>query len=121
MDSKIVEFLDKEKICVLSVLMSDGSPHSATVHFSYEGEPLRFFIQTTNTTVKVKSLLNGQTAKASMVIGFSEKDWITFQMRGTAKIISDAGQLEELHKIHYKKQPEAERRKGPNTVFIEFT
>jgi general stress protein 26 len=121
MNSNIIEFIKKERVGVLSVVLADGTPHSATVHFSESIEPLKFFIQTTNSTTKVKPFLSGEPGKAAFVIGFSEKDWLTLQMRGSVRIVSDKNELEEVCRIHYKKQPAAEEYKGPQTVFLEFT
>lgn len=121
MNPKISDFLKKERVGVVSVILVDGAPHSATVHYSHEESPLRFFIQTTNTTAKVQNLLDGKTAKAAMVIGFSEQDWLTIQMRGNIRIVSDKSELEKIYNIHYQKHPDAEKYKGPKTVFLEFT
>ena len=122
MNEQILNFISKERVCVLSVILPDGTSHSAAVHYSHQTEPLKIFIQTINTTEKVKGLLNGEIGKASVVIGFSEQDWLTLQMRGDIKIISDSGQLQEIYKIHYAKHPDAEQYKNnPGTVFLEFT
>lgn len=121
MNPKISDFLNKEPVGVVSVLLADGSPHAATVHYSHNEQRLKFFIQTTNTTVKAQNLLDGKTTKAAMVIGFSEQDWLTLQMRGSIRIVFDKNELEEIYKIHYKKHPDAEKYKGPKTVFLEFT
>ena len=120
MDSKIINFIAKEQVCALSVLLSDGVPHIATVHYSHTENPLRIFIQTSNTTTKAKALVNRENAKAAIVIGFSEEDWLTLQMRGDIKIVSNKDELEEIYKIHYKKHPDAEQYKGPQTIFLEF-
>ena len=121
MDSKIVDFLKKERVGVLSVILPEGIPHSATVHFSESIDPLKLYIQTSNRTTKVKPFLNGKSGKAAFVIGFSERDWLTLQMRGSIVAIRDKKELERIYKIHYKKQPEAEQYKGPKTVFLKFT
>ncbi len=121
MNPKIIEYIRKERICVLSVVQADGTSHSATVHFSHEENPLSLFIQTSNTSEKAKPFLKGETSKASMVIGFSEQEWLTLQMKGDMKIITDPEALEKAFKTHYKKHPEAEKRKGPDTVILQFT
>ena len=122
MNPQILNFITKERACVLSVILPDGTPHSAAVHYSHQNGPLKIFIQTTNTTEKVKGLLNGETGKASLVIGFSEQDWLTLQIRGDIKIVSELNQLQEIYKIHYAKHPDAEQYKNnPGTVFLEFT
>ena len=121
MDQKIKDFLKKEHVGVISVLLADGSPHSATVHYSHQESPLKFFIQTSNGTVKVQNLLDGKIGRAAMVIGFSEQDWLTIQMRGAIRAVTDSNELETIYKIHYAKHPDAEKYKGPKTVFLEFT
>ena len=121
MNSKILKFLEKERVGVISVILPDNISHSASVHFSNKENPLKIFIQTTNTTEKVRPFLDGKVGKASVVIGFSEKDWLTLQMRGDMKIVSSPEELKKIYKIHYKKHPDAEQYKGPKTVFLEFT
>ena len=121
MDSNIIKFLTRERVCVLSITLPDGTPHSATMHYSEEFNPLKLFIQTSNTTTKVQAFLDGEIKRAAVVIGFSEKDWLTLQMRGTIRIVSNPKELETIYKIHYKKHPDAEQYKGPKTVFLEFT
>ena len=122
MNQQIIDLISKERVCVISTILPGNISHSAAMHFSHQTDPLRIFIQTTNNTEKVKGILNGETGKASIVIGFSEQDWLTLQMRGDIKIISDPERLPEIHKVHYKKNPDAEQYKeSSNTVFLEFT
>ncbi len=120
MDSKIKDFLEKQRVGVLSVVLSDGASHSATVHYSHQTNPIKIFIQTTNTTLKAQPFLKGEVGKGSFVTGFSEEEWLTLQMHGTVKKISDEKELEDVYKIHYAKHPDAEQYKGPKTVFLEF-
>lgn len=121
MDTKINDFLITERVGTLSVIIADNTPHSATVHYSHQLNPLKLFIQTSNSTTKAKPFLNGEIGKASFVVGFSEEEWLTFQMRGTIRQIVDPEVLSNIYKIHYKKHPEAKQYKGPKTVFLEFT
>lgn len=121
MNPKILNFLAQERVGAISVLLPNGAPHSAAVHYSLQKDPLKIYIQTSNNTKKVQGLLDGKTSKAAMVFGFSEEDWLTLQMDGNARLISDAEKLQSIYKIHYQKNPEAEKYKGANTVFIEFT
>lgn len=121
MNPVISNFLMKEKVGVLSVILADGTPHSATMHYSYKDEPFKIYIQTSNTTLKAQPFLNGEVGKGAMAIGFSEEDWLTLQIHGDIRIISGHEELEEVYKIHYKKNPDAEQYKGPKTVFLEFT
>lgn len=121
MDPTALKFIEKERVCVISVVLADGSPHSAVVHYSYEPEPLRLFIQTYPTT-KVQAVSEqGGSAKAALVIGFDEKEFVTLQMRGFVRIVSDQKSLDHIYKVHYAKHPDTEKYKGPSTVFFEFT
>lgn len=120
MDPKIKEFIDKEILGVFSINLSDGAPHGATVHFSYSENPFVFYIMTENTTLKAQTLLKNEIQKASLVIGFSEKVWITLQMRGNVKIVTDEKELEETGKVHFGKFPKSENYKSPQTVFLKF-
>lgn len=121
MDPKALDLLKKERVCVLAVTLADGAPHSATVHYSELLEPVKLFIQT-YPTVKAKAIQErGGRAKASIVVGTSEAEFVTLQMRGDIRIVTDAGELEEIFKIHYAKQPQAEKYKSPSTIILEFT
>jgi uncharacterized protein YhbP (UPF0306 family) len=121
MNSKIEQFITKERVCCLAVIIENNVLHGAAVHYSHQSAPLKLFFQTTNKTVKAAPFLNGEIGNASVVIGQSEQDWLTLQMRGTVRKISSPEELREVYKIHYKKHPEAEQYKNEATVFLEFT
>lgn len=121
MDQKVLDFLDKEKVCVLSVCLPDGSCHAASMHFSYQDEPLNIFIGTEKTTKKVQGLLNGGSARASVVIGFDEATMMTVQMDGDVRMAT-AEEMANVHKVHYTKHPGSEKYKDlPDTCFLIFT
>lgn len=121
MDQKVLDFLAKEKVCVLSVCMPDGSCHSAAMHFSHQNEPLSVFIGTEKTTKKVQGLLNSEPVKASVVVGFDDAAMITVQMDGAVKMATSV-ELENIHKVHYTKHPGAEKyANSPDTCFLIFT
>ena len=118
---QILEFIKKERMCALTTILLNGAPHAAALHFSHQENPFEFFVQTTNKSKKVSGLLDGETGKASMVIGFSEQEWLTFQMDGNIKVVTDQNELTEIHKTHYAKHPDAEQWKDdPETVFLKF-
>ena len=116
-----LEFIKKERVCVLSVVLTDGSPHLATLHYSSTVEPVKIFIQTSPTVKTAAIKERGGEAKAAVVIGFDEQEFVTLQMRGYVRMVSDPKELGAIYKIHYVKYPKAEKRKGPNTIFLEFT
>lgn len=121
MNPTIKTYLEKEPVCVLSGILPDGTSHSSTVHFSHQESPFKLFFQTRKTTAKHDALTAGSNNSASVVIGFNENEMVTLQMRGTVRIVSDAKEIEDLTAVHYKKHPSAEKRRGPETIFIEFT
>lgn len=122
MDSKILEFLKKNRVSVLSVVLSDGMPHTSALHYSHKEEPLEFYFSTENTSRKCQGLLKGETTKGSLVVGFNEEEMITVQLDGQAQAVLDPAELEPVKKVHYAKHPEAKRwENDPATVFLKFT
>lgn len=115
-----IDLLHKERVGALSVVLSDGSPHIAVVHYSQQTDPVKIFIQT-YPTVKTGAIKDkGGVAKAALVVGLSEQEFVTLQMRGNIRIVSDAKELDDIYKVHYAKHPDAEKYKGSNTIFLEF-
>jgi general stress protein 26 len=121
MNPDAVELLKKERVCLLAVPMGDGAPHAAVVHYSAQAEPVKIFVQT-YPTVKTKAIQDaGGSAKAAVVVGMDEKTFITLQMRGMVRIVTNQAELEAIYKIHYAKHPGAQKYQDANTIFLEFT
>ena len=120
MDKRVLRFLAKQRVCSLSVLLKDGSPHSAAMHYSNSERPLEIYMQTRNTTKKSELLSKGGSVKASIVVGFSEDEFVTLQMDGEIGILPES-KRSKMQKIHYQKHPDAEKRKDdPATIFLVF-
>lgn len=120
MDRKVLDFLDKHRVCSLSTLLEDGTPHGAAMHYSHSASLFEIYIQTENTSKKCEALLGGKSVKASVVVGFSESEFKTLQIDGNIKILSK-NKLKSIHKIHYTKHPEAKQWKDdPATIFLVF-
>ncbi|TSC88112.1 MAG: hypothetical protein G01um101416_135 [Microgenomates group bacterium Gr01-1014_16] len=118
MNQKILDFIAKERVCVLSICRPEGTCDAAAMHFSHSSDPFVIYIQTENTSRKCRNL----PASASIVIGFNEENMTTLQLEGQIKIISDPSQLPAIHQIHYTKHPHAEQYKSdPATIFMVFT
>lgn len=119
-DKRVLDFLEKERVCVLATLLSDGSPHTAALHFSAQADPICLYFSVDSTSRKYQGLLEADTIKGSITVGFSEVDWITLQMDGLVEKV-DSGDLARVQKIHYAKNPGSEKHKDiPTTVFIKF-
>lgn len=85
-DEKITSFLTRHRISVLSLLRSDNSVHGATVHFAHTDSPFEIVIVTETGSRKASALMPGKTAQASVVVGFSEEEWVELQMSGTVRM-----------------------------------
>lgn len=121
MNPDALALITKERICVLSVVLPDGTPHSAVLHYSHTSDPLIFVMQT-YPTVKTETIQAlGGTAKASMVIGLTEAAFVELQMRGTVRMTTDPDEIERLSRAHYTKHPGAEKYKDEDTIYLEFT
>ncbi|MBI4129893.1 pyridoxamine 5'-phosphate oxidase family protein [Candidatus Roizmanbacteria bacterium] len=120
-DKQIIDFLTKQRVSVLTTLLKDGSPHAAALHYSHKINPLELYFSTENTSVKCQALLEGNSVKGSVVIGFSEEEWITLQMDGEVTAIFDTDKLKAAQAIHYPKHPKAAQYKDdPATIFLKF-
>lgn len=122
MDKKIVDFLTKHRVGSLTVLLPDGQPHAAALHYSHKEAPLSVYFSTENTSRKAQGLLKGEATKAAVVIGFSEEEWITLQMDGEVEAILDNNELVGAQALHYAKHPSSAKYKDdPATIFLKFT
>ena len=120
-DQRIINFLKSSRVGVLSVLLKNGFPHGATVHFSHQENPIRLFFLTDRNYKKCEALLEGNPVQASFVTGFSEEEMRTLQLDGTARIVSGADELTTLKQVHFRKIPTAKQYEDdPDSVFLEF-
>lgn len=119
--ASVLNFLESHRVCSLAVTLKDGTPHGAAMHYSHNSKEFEIYIQTEKDSKKCEAISDGQPTKATVVIGFSEDEWKTFQADGDIILVSDARELKNIHKIHYQKHPEAEKYKDlPETVFVKF-
>ncbi len=121
MDSKVLNYIDTQRVGVFAIEMLDGSPHAATVHFAYTQDPFEFYIVTDATYRKAEPLLKNKESRASFVIGSSEEDMKTLQLDGVVQLVS-ANQKGLLEDVYLKKFPEkTEDLKEIQAVFFKFT
>lgn len=115
---EVKKFLHHNTIATLSIVDFEGFPYSSTMHYAQSDDGMTLYFFTNKDTHKVIPLLNGATVKASVVIGFSEKDWLTVQMEGTIHIalLPEERTLAEI--AFYMKFPNAER--GHNIAALVF-
>lgn len=121
MNEDIFKFIDGNNIAVLSVMRSDGSIHGASLHYSNNKEPLEFYFATGKGSRKADSLLNGEVAKASVVIGFKEDEMVTLQMDGDVVAVTDEVEITRVKEIHFIKHPSAKRfENDPDGIYLKF-
>ena len=124
MEPEVIKFLERNRVCSLTTLLLDSTPHSAAVHYSNaidaQGNVKLYF--SVDTEQRKSQLLNVQShSPASVAIGFSEEEWITLQLEGTVNVIKDATLIQQAQQIHYTKVPTSEKFKDyPTTIFLEF-
>lgn len=121
MDKKVLEFIKKNRVSALATVLAHGSPHTAVMHYSHLVNPLELYFSVDKTSVKCQFLLKRKEGKASVVIGFSEQEWITVQIDGLISIVDNREKLRRIKTIHYKKNPSSkEFENDPNTIFLIF-
>ncbi|MFY9457610.1 MAG: pyridoxamine 5'-phosphate oxidase family protein, partial [Candidatus Spechtbacterales bacterium] len=89
MQKSIFQFVQKHRVSVLAIEMPNGVPHAAALHYSEQQDPLKLFFSTTRSSEKLKAFDGKRTVKGSVVIGFSEEEWLTMQMDGEARIVEE--------------------------------
>ena len=123
LDSRIVEYIDTERICVLSVEMMDGSPHGATVHFAYDQERNQFLFETSRPYRKCDALFGREVSRASIVVGVDENNMKTLQIDGTVALVKGEQAQKDFDSVYFAKFPNkiGKNHGGHENVFFIFT
>lgn len=122
MNPEIKNFLIKNRLCVLSIVNDNGNPYSATVFYAFQENPLAFYFLTDKHTKKVDGLLQGISHKASIVIGFTEGVWYTFQAVGAVSLVDATDEKTAAEAMYFLKFPTAQSLiKHPELVLLKFT
>ena len=88
MPPEILEYIASQRVGVLAVEMLDGAPHGATVHFAHSEKPLTFLFETYREYRKAEPLFGRECTRASLVIGFDERNMKTLQMDGVVRCMT---------------------------------
>jgi Predicted flavin-nucleotide-binding protein len=121
MDKRVLKFLQRHRISVLTTLLTDGKPHSASMHYAFSEKPFYFVYLTEKESRKLSGLKVGKTLPASLVIGFSEEEWITMQIEGDFKIINERKELELGWKVYAEKYVGMDKYKNSkDSVLVKF-
>lgn len=121
MDQRLIEFLKKEKVAVLTTIIAENCPHSAVMHFSLSPDSDQIYFSTDNRSRKCQILNKLGKVNASMALGFSETEWKTAQIDGEL-VIADLQTAEKIKGVHYAKNPESKKYEAePTTIYLIFT
>jgi uncharacterized protein YhbP (UPF0306 family) len=107
MDQIIHDFLAKERVCVLA------TPHASAMHFTFDESSNVIYLMTRKGSRKLERL-----ELASLVVGFSEQEWITVQLDGKIETILGT---ESIKNLILKKYPEEFKHMNEETVFLAFS
>lgn len=116
---ELLSFLSVQRVGVLAVQMSDGTPHGATVHFVHSTDPLIFTFETDDRYRKYEALAAGGDVAATLVVGFEEGKSRTAQLDGVARLIDAADP--HVEKYLDKFPDKREKYKGEHVVWLTFT
>lgn len=119
MNAEIIEYLNTQRVCVVSTVLADNTPHAATVHFSHTTEPFSIIIQTNPNSKKATCLTTDNAVKMSVVIGTSEDpdgNDQTFQLLGEAAITPN----NSAHMENYLEKFPEKQNKWPDDIFIRI-
>lgn len=118
MKKEVIDFINTQRLCVLSIEMLDGSPHGSSMHFAYDSNVEKFFLLTDKKYKKFESIASKDITRASIVIGFNENNKVTFQSDGNLKIIKK----EEFSDNYFIKFPENKKYlENTDTIFLLFS
>ena len=98
---KVLDFIKKKKLAVVSTINFKGISESALVAFS-ETDKLEIIFGTFKNTRKYKNLQNNKNI--SLVIGWDEEENITIQYEGLANEVKNK-EFEECRIIQLNKNP----------------
>lgn len=120
MDRKVVSFLDKHRISVLTTILPDGTPHSASLHYANSVDPLYFIFWTGRKTRKCAHFEEGKKYPSSLAIGFSEEEFVTIQMEGQISIVSKKD-IDSSYKVYQAKFEGSAKYNGDkDDVLLKF-
>lgn len=121
MKQEVLDYLSTQRVGVIAMETSDGTPHAATIHFANTNDPFVIFIETGRNSRKAEHLKEHESARASIVIGSNEKDPQTLQMDGIAQII-DESEKDLFIKTYLGKFAEkTSKLENPEIIGIKFT
>jgi uncharacterized protein YhbP (UPF0306 family) len=111
MDEQMVEFLKLHRISVLSILMPAGVVHGATMHYAFDESSKKFVFMTEKQSRKGGAVVDGGVRQASLVIGFSEEEWLTAQLSGMVRAVNEE-EMDWAWKLYSNKFNGSDKHRG---------
>jgi len=105
-EKRMINFLKREHLMVISTINKEGAPESAVVGYT-ETPNLEIIFCTFNTTRKYANLK--KNPHVSLVIGWDVDEKITIQYEGVAEEVIDTNELDKHKKLHIAKRPKREK------------
>lgn len=121
MHAELKSYLAANQVGVLGVCLTDGTPHTAAVHYSQREDPFCIFIQSGRDSVKCSPFSTKDTVLASLTVGTSEEEWKTMQVHGVLEMLQSGDDVTEFKHYHYAKNPDAEAHDGHDTAYLKLT
>lgn len=117
--AKMKQFVLGNRLSVVGTIDQAGCSHSSVMHYSTTPDLRVLYFSTDDRSDKAK---NSRTNEhASVVIGWSEQDWITVQMRGQLSVLVSGEELRAAKAAHYAVHPNSQKfENDPHTVFLAF-
>lgn len=115
MKKEMMDFLNKNRMTVLSVQLLNGYPHGSAMHFAFDEKSFSFIFMTNPNCEKYENIKEKGSALASVVVGFSEDEMKTAQFDGVIEITED----QELINVYFKNFQE--KKEGhKDAIFLVF-
>ncbi len=119
-EKKILDFINNNRISVLTTVLSNGKPHSSSMHFAGSIDS-GFIFFTEKNSRKCSHFENDETYPAAMVIGFDENEFIELQLEGEVEMASAGKNLENGWKTYTAKFPGSDKWRNSKTdVLLKF-
>ncbi len=119
MDPRVLNFIKRHRISCLTTMLTDRQPHSATLHYCFDEKTKTFYFLTEESSRKMQEL-SGGSSKSSLVIGFSEEEWVTLQLEGEIEETFDDERNKAIETFRKKFDNDVSKLKDEN-VFLKFT
>lgn len=117
----VINYINQNRVGVLTLEMLDGAPHGSTVHFAYDQDTNIFFFETSLGYKKSEVLLGKEKTRASLVIGVTESEMKTLQIDGEVRLLKD-DEKDLFDKVYFAKFPDKkEKNFGKPIVLFLFT